>query len=76
MKSANDYLESSLWYKEPITDPNQVIAEFFTAACLKDYRKRIKAVLKAASEKHVWPKKNPGALLYYFKMIESVTTSY
>jgi hypothetical protein len=72
MKSANDYLETSLWFKEVITDPYQVIAEFFTAAALKDYRKRIKAVLKAASGKQIWPKKNPGALLYYFKMIESI----
>jgi hypothetical protein len=45
MKSTKDYLETSIWYKDPITDPNQVFAEFFTAAALKDYRKRIKAVL-------------------------------
>ncbi len=72
MEPTNDYLETSLWYKDPITDPNQVIAEFFSAASLADYRKRIKAALKAAAGKHIWPKKNPGALLYYFKMIESV----
>jgi hypothetical protein len=67
MKSANDYLETSLWYKQPINDPNQVIAEFFSAAALKDYRKRIKALLKAAFGKHIWRKENPGALLYTSK---------
>ncbi|AEV98140.1 hypothetical protein A4D02_33655 [Niastella koreensis] len=72
MKPTKDYLETSLWYKEPITDPNQVFAEFFTAAALKDYRKRIKSVLIAAFGKRIWRKENPGALLYYFKLIESV----
>ena len=72
MKAAKDYLQTSLWYKEKITDPYQVIAEFFCSAGLTAYRKCIKAALGAASGKHIWRKYNPGDLLYEFKMIESV----
>ena len=72
MKSAKNYLQTSLWYKEKITDPYQVIAEFFCSAGLTAYRKCIKAALGAVSGKHIWRKYNPGDLLYEFKMIESV----
>jgi len=72
MKSANDYLRTSLWYKEKITDPYQVIAEFFCSTHLTAYRKCIKDALKAAAGKFIWRKYNPGDLLYDFKMIESV----
>ena len=72
MKAVKDYLQTSLWYKEKITDPNQVIAEFFCSAGLTAYRKCIKDALRAASGKHIWRKYNPGDLLYEFKMLESV----
>jgi hypothetical protein len=72
MKSAHDYLRTSLWYKEKITDPYQVFAEFFLSADLTAHRKCIKDALRAASGKHIWRKINPGDLLYDFKMIESV----
>jgi hypothetical protein len=72
MKSAKNYLQTSLWYKEKITDPYQVIAEFFCSAGLTVYRKCIKDSLKAASGNHIWRKYNPGDLLYEFKMLESV----
>lgn len=72
MKSANDYLRTSLWYKEKITDPYQVIAEFFLSADLTEHRKCIKAALVGASGNHIWRKINPGDLLYDFKILESV----
>jgi hypothetical protein len=72
MKSANDYLQTSLWYKEKISDPYQVIAEFFCSGHLSSHRKCIKQALKAAAGKFIWRKFNPGDLLYDFKMIESV----
>lgn len=72
MKAVKDYLQTSLWYKEKIADPYQVIAEFFCSAGLTAYRKCIKAALGAASGKHIWRKYNPGDLLYESKMIESV----
>jgi hypothetical protein len=75
MKAAKDYLQTSLWYKEKITDPYQVIADFFCSAGLSAYRKCIKDVLKAACGKHIWRKYNPGDLLYEFKMIESIVNA-
>lgn len=68
----HEYLETSLWYKEKIKDPYQVIAEFFSAADIASHRKRIRDVLKAACSDHIWRKENPGDLLYDFKLIESV----
>jgi hypothetical protein len=72
MKSANDYLQTSLWYKEKISDPYQVIAEFFFSADIIYYRKCIKYVLRAATSSRIWRKHNPGDLLHDFKMMESV----
>lgn len=72
MKAVKDYLQTSLWYKEKISDPYQVIAEFFCSAGLAAYRKCIKDALRAACGKHIWRKCNPGDLLYEFKMLESV----
>lgn len=72
MKKDNEYLKTSLWYKETITDPYQVIAEFFTAADIASYRKCIRDVLKAACSNHIWKKENPGELLYEFQKLESI----
>jgi len=32
MKQEHGYIETSIWYKDEITDPDQIIAEFFSAA--------------------------------------------
>ena len=32
MKQEHNYIETSIWYKDEITDPDQIIAEFFSAA--------------------------------------------
>jgi hypothetical protein len=68
----HEYLETSIWYREEINDPYQVIAEIFSAADIASHRKRIREVLKAACSDHIWRKDNPGDLLYDFKLIESV----
>jgi hypothetical protein len=72
MNATHDYLPTSLWYKQEIADPYQVIAEFFCSASLPSHRKCIKDVLKAAAGNFIWRKHNPGDLLHEFKMIESV----
>jgi len=72
MKKKAEYLTTSIWYREPITDPYQTIAEFFSAADPATYRKDIKDILKTASSNHSWRKSNPGDLLYHLKLIESV----
>jgi hypothetical protein len=72
MKQEHDYIESSIWYKEEITDPYQIIAEFFSAADLNSNRKIIKDVLFAANSEKIYKKDTPGDLLFHFKLFESL----
>lgn len=71
----HDYLETSLWYREKIMDPNQVIAQFFTSGDIASYRKTIRKIVQAACSNRIYSKNNPGDLLYKFKMLESVINS-
>jgi len=75
MKQQPEYLATSLWYKEEIHDPYQTIAEFFSAADVVSHKKTIKAAIGAALSDHICNKKNPGDLLYYFKLLESVVNA-
>lgn len=72
MGKHDDYLSTSLWYREEIKDPYQVIAEFFSGDSIAGYRKTIKDVLISISKDELYRKDRPGDLLYEFKMIESV----
>lgn len=67
----HDYLATSCWYKEIITDPYQVIAELFTFADIAFYRKLIKGVVSFTYRSNIYRKDDPGSLLYEFKMLES-----
>lgn len=70
-KEKHDYLSTSCWYKEIITDPYQVIAELFTFADITFYRKMIKGVLSFTNRGKIYRKDSPGDLLFEFKMLES-----
>jgi hypothetical protein len=72
MKKKPDYLETSVWFKEEISDPYQIIAEFFSAAGLSENRKIIKNLLLAANSKKTYNKDAPGDLLWHMKLFESV----
>jgi len=72
MKRHDDYLASSIWYREVINSPYQVIAEFFDAADIVSHRKSIEDALNAACSDDIWSKTNPGDLLFHFKLIESI----
>jgi hypothetical protein len=72
MKQEHEYIESSIWYKEEIADPYQVIAEFFSAADLKAHRKIIKDLLFSANSEKVYNKDSPGDLLFHMKLFESL----
>ena len=72
MKKHDEYLSTSLWYRERITDPYQTIAEFFSFADVASQRKHIITMLKVACSGHSWRKTDPGDLLYHLKIIESV----
>ena len=75
MKQQPEYLATSLWYKEEITDPYQTIEEFFFAADVVSHKKTIKAAISAALSDHICNKRNPGDLLYDFKLLESVVNA-
>ena len=67
-----DYLESSIWYRETITDPYQVIAEAFSFCEIAEYRKSIKAILLSSQSNKVYNRDSPTDLLFQFRMMESV----
>src|SRR5437899_343690 len=68
----HDYLETSLWFKERITDPYQTIAGLFSAADIACYRKMIKDLVKTACSRGTWKKTTPGDLLYQLGLVESL----
>lgn len=67
-----DYLKTSVWYKEPIEDPYQLIAEFFDSADIAYYRKHIKSIIQTAGSYNCWKKKDPGYLMDEFRLLESI----
>ena len=72
MKKQPDYLSTSLWYRNLITDPYQVIAEFFSAASIVSHRKIIKGAIIAFCTDRLYRKESPGDVLHEFKLLESV----
>jgi hypothetical protein len=72
MKREQDYLETSIWYRERITNPYEVIAEFFFDADIATHRKMVRDILLAANSDKVYDKDSPSDLLLQFKFVESV----
>jgi hypothetical protein len=68
----HDYRKTSIWYKERIVDPRQIIRDFFIYSDLAFYRKTIKQVIRVASSNRIWTKSEPGELVDEFKWLESV----
>jgi hypothetical protein len=66
------YRKKSIWYKERITDPRQIISDFFIYSELEFYRKTIRQVVRVASSKRIWTTSEPGELVDEFKWLESV----
>ena len=72
MNQEHDYLKTSIWYKEEITDPYEVISEFFHDSDLAAHREMTAEMLLAAHSERVYDLTTPGDLLLQFKFIESV----
>lgn len=66
------YLKSSIWYREKIEDPYQVITDGFSAAKVSDYRKDIKCLLQAACADHVISNRYPSDMLCLAEYLESL----
>jgi len=72
MSHEHDYLKTSIWYKEEITDPYEVIGEFFHDSDLATHREMTAEMLLAASSERVYDKTTPSDVLLQFKFMESV----
>jgi hypothetical protein len=72
MKQEHNYIETSIWYKDEIADPDQIIAEFFSAAGLDANRKIIRNLLFAANSTKMYNKDTPGDLLFHMRLFESL----
>jgi hypothetical protein len=72
MKQEREYLDTSIWYKEKITDPYQTLAEFFSSADMVSHKKAVNDALRAASSDRIYDKRNPGDLLFSLGLLESV----
>ena len=72
MKKEYDYLATSLWYKEEITDPYEVFNEFFHDSDLPTHREMTADMLMAAASERVYDKTTPSDVLLQFKFTESV----
>ena len=72
MKQEREYLDTSIWFKEKITDPYQTFAEFFSAADLVSHKRTVYDALRAANSNRIYDKRNPGDLLFSLGLLESV----
>ena len=72
MKQKLEYLATSIWYREKISDPYQIFAEFFSSADVASHKKTVDDSLRAASSRRIFDKRNPGDLLFSLGLLESI----
>ena len=75
MKKQQDYQETSIWFKEKITNPYEVIAEFFSDADIATHRRILRNALLAANSEKIYDKDSPSDLLLEFKFLESAVNA-
>ena len=62
----------SIWYRERIDDPIQVIRNFFDAYSLMNFKAYFYEVLNATSTDHFYQKGSPSDVLYNLERLESI----
>lgn len=62
----------SIWYREKIDDPIQVIHNFFDAYSLMNFKTYFYEVLNATSADHFYQKGSPSDVLYNLERLESM----
>ncbi|RFM26995.1 hypothetical protein [Deminuibacter soli] len=67
-----DYIKTSIWYREEITDPYQIIANYFDFATVADYRHQVLQMIKKAYTKGIWQKRCPANVLFSFEQLEGL----
>lgn len=70
-----EYLKTSLWYREVIEDPYQIVAAAFDFTNVDDFRETIKTAILAACSDKIYRRASPADLMYDFKIIESVVNA-
>lgn len=75
MENEMEYRNSSIWFKDEILDPNQLLAEFFTMADVADYRKDIYNIVRAACSGKYWKKGSPNDMIFILKGLESIVNA-
>jgi len=62
----------SIWYRQSIDDPFQVIRDFFDASSLTSFKANFYEVLRATSEDHFYDKGSPSDVSHYLERFESM----
>ncbi len=71
-KKSKTPLLKSIWHPDGITDPYQVIAEFFSAQSLYNTRKHLFRIVDTAYSYKSWKGENPEEVLYDMDKLESL----
>jgi hypothetical protein len=75
MGKHHEYIKGSLWFKEKIDDPYQVIAAFFDFANVNMHRDDMSELLEAAVSKKVWKGCSMNDLEARFEKLESLVNA-
>ena len=62
----------SIWYREKINDPFQVIRDFFDYSSLMSFKTNLYEILKVTSEDYFYQKGSPNSVLHHLERFESI----
>ncbi|TDE16346.1 hypothetical protein [Dyadobacter psychrotolerans] len=62
----------SVWYRERIKDPFQVICSFFDYSSLMSFKINLYEILKVTSEDHFYQKGSPNSVSHHLERLESI----
>lgn len=72
LKKLKHIKNQSIWYRQSIDDPFQVIRDFIDASSLISFKASFYEVLRATSEDHFYDKGSPSDVSYYLERFESM----
>jgi len=62
----------SVWYRERINDPFQVIRSFFDYSSLMSFKMNLYEILKVTSEEYFYQKGSPNSVSHHLERLESI----
>lgn len=63
---------NSIWFKEKINDPYQVVSSFIDGYSLEEFNNYLLGILEACSLNHFYQKASPADVLHFFENLESI----